>query len=198
MRKKIRTTAAIASLLAACLTLSGCSLLYSSETTEDGWEIGYSKWESKCFLITRRWDGEENSTTFTLPDEYLGYPVTALGGYVGRGFPCPFQIGMPEGWAPGGYPIASVWGDEPTEELFPEGITLIDLTFTLKIGKNLAVLYYKTSEYYVTEPKEDGSRDAYRIVYRYECPEENGTFYSEDGKLYLKKTGEEAEWKYGV
>ena len=38
------------------------------------------------------YDPDSGVTEFTIPDSYGEYPVVALGGYVGRGAPCPFDI----------------------------------------------------------------------------------------------------------
>jgi hypothetical protein len=192
MKKRHGLFALSCAAMSVCLLFSGCVLTYTSESTEDGWEIGYSKIEKRCFIACYYWDGNTEDMTLEIPDEYLGYPVKELGGYIGRGYPMSFSI-----WFPESYQIERSCDISMAEAKYADTYTVTELVFTLKIGKNLTSLYYggdQENEYAMTEEDENGNRIAYHVTYEYICSEENKTFYSEGGKLYYIANNEEASW----
>lgn len=97
MMKRKRSIKRITSVLAASLivcslfTLTACTT-YDYGDAED-YMIGYSEFNHDAFIGECFWRGNfGEDMEIVLPDEYNGFPVTRLGGYVGTGYPCPFRI----------------------------------------------------------------------------------------------------------
>ena len=65
---------------------------------------------------------------------------------------------------------------------------MVEIEFTIYIGKNISHIEYVEDEYYLV--KEDGKGTYYHPVVYIECSDENGHFYSKDGKLYDRSTDE--------
>lgn len=191
MKKLLRGIIFTASALLLTL-MSSCdfSLAYHLSQTEDGkFDIGYSK--RQAYISRYYWDGDEQNMTIEIPDNFNGVPVTRLGGYFGRGVPCPFFVetvmDIDE----------QIIGDESYDfsQYYPNGYTSVFLEFTVHINENLRELYYG-SLYYGFTVKEGENVTVYIPSYRYTCDENNATFYAEDGILYYKNSGERVEWTY--
>ncbi len=82
-------------------------------------------------------------------------------------------------------------GDDAPKYSFD--VSFDTVTFTLKLGKNISSITSvhgntnsQTNQYIAIE-NEDGSVTFYKVLFKAECSDENKTFYSKDGKLYLKK-----------
>lgn len=129
------------------------------------------------------WDGDSNNTDIVIPDTYNNQKVTSLGGYIGRGVPCPFTIDshsyMPEStWTKADYEAVKsnpqAWGEE---------INYND--FTLRIGKNVDKIYADSKVFVKVE---NNASTLYCSRVYITCDEDNKTFYSNDGKLYYKES----------
>lgn len=159
----------------AC-SLCGCFWQYKLVRTEE-FAVGYRK--KDAFYAAYFWNGDPDTMTFTVPDEYKGRTVTALGGYSGKGYPCPFHVedhAHEHDWA-----SDTAWGDDTYETL----------VFTVRLGEHIKKIYASCTRYIGTElPRDDGTADydvLYEILYRFEVHADNKTFYAQDGKLYRKK-----------
>ena len=177
---------------------SGCSLAYSIEYSADE-NIVFGVSKRDAFMIEFNWDGDETKTTFVIPDEFNGVPVTRLGGYTGRGFPCPFHINLPDKYSNDS--ICSLSEDffEDEQQVaawFPNGYEIIELQFTVRLGKNVKDLYYHTKFHYYQFTTDGEKTKLYLPKYSFECPEENPYFYAVDGVLYERNTDKPAEWNY--
>lgn len=196
--KKSARLALIALLALLTLVFGGC---YDGELTDDGrMFIGYSKMQRKAFV--GELCGNEEDTAFTLPDEYKGFPVTTLGGYVGRGLPCPFDFSIetPEEYleyrenqrAFGAY---SSFFDQT-------GDGWETIVFYITLGKNIREIENASPCYYFGIKLDNGDGTytmdlIYKIVPYFIVPEENKTFYAEEGRLFYKKNGAVAgEFEY--
>lgn len=186
-------------LLLFSFTLAGC--FYDGDLTEDGsMFVGYSKMRKKAFVGMLC--GDLGNTEFVLPDEYMGYPVTTLGGYIGRGYPCPFNfdIALPEE-----YRIY-----EENQRVFSTRNSVFDevedgwetVIFKIALGKNIREIEYTMPCNYIGIDIDNGDGTEtgdilYKIVPYFTVPEENKTFYAEGGRLYYKSSGEPAgEFEY--
>ncbi len=151
--------------LLLCVILVGCSMDYSTDryVEQDGVIYYTSSREKVCFADGAfTWDGDADHMEIVIPDTVAGYRVTALGGYLGRGLPCPFQLVMPVGSVD-----------------VPEGAPVRDLVFTLRLGR------------YVEEINSAAGGEVYlldgeyvRPVFYVICDENNPHFRSVDGALY--------------
>ncbi|MGN0817749.1 MAG: hypothetical protein ACI4L9_02155 [Candidatus Coproplasma sp.] len=185
--------------LSAFLTLfCGCSLFYSVAVSADGiFHYGVSK--SDAFFIAYEWDGTEEGKTLIIPDEFNGVPVTRLGGYTGTGYPCPFSIWLPESYSNDsscGLSEDFFKNQEIVDQWFPNGYEIIEITFTVVLGKNIKSLYYTDLDNnYFQFTTEGQPTKLYKVICAYSCSENNSRFYSQDGVLYEKSTGKPAEWE---
>jgi len=176
--KKILT---IVCAFALCLSLcgcAGCSLAYDYEV-DKGFIFGTNKLANCCFVGDFTPNGDER--VVKIPDEYTGVRITRIGGYFGRGVPAPFCIDLARE-----YPTAKIYSSylftpEPEFEM-------VEIEFTIYIGKNISHIEYVEDEYYFVE--EDGKGSYYHPVVYIECSDENDHFYSKNGKLYDKFTDE--------
>ena len=187
----------IVSVLTLCFmlfSLAGCSLFYDGERTEDGrMFIGYSKLYKQAFVGMIWYSAED--TEFVLPDEYNGIPVTTLGGYIGRGYPCPFDFSMefPEKFQQYREEQRAFGTTDPVFDETRDGWETF--VFTIRLGRNIReIKYTEPCAYYGIEiDNGDGTYTSdilYMLVPYFIVPEENETFYAEDGKLYYKQSKE--------
>lgn len=186
MKKIYKNIAIIICAFCLYLSLSGC--FYSNEVSGDGkLSFGVNKMKKDVFCYDCYYDGGDMS--FTIPDKFMGYKVTTLGGYTGRGYPCPFSVRIDLNKL---YPEGETYGSqEDIENKHPDDEYDI-LTFTVHLGKNLVNLNrIEGKNYYVRhlEPN-SGEYDVdvlCKIVYYFTVDEANPTLYAENGKLYYRK-----------
>ena len=194
MKRKVKNIIATG---IACISLSIllCSCADSpfnkNNYYEDGVWLSYNSLSHKAYVGAFLWDGDENNMEFTVPDTYGGYKITTLGGASGKSHP--FGVELPSEYK-GKRALASCQelpGNATSENTF-------ELTFTICFGKNIDTLLEQLSRY--EKFGEAGSEVAdtfYVINYYYICSEENETFYSKDGVLYLKSNDEKAKFEIG-
>ena len=84
-----RTLTLIAVAAVSLIALSGC---YHSVGDIDGLELYTNKSKKDAFVGVYFWDGDANSTTIVIPDEYEGCAVTAFGGSYDIGVPVGFDV----------------------------------------------------------------------------------------------------------
>ena len=153
-------------------------------------------------------------TEIVVPDEYNGYAVEQLGGYYGTGVPVSFRACFPFYYDICNYipDIGMICHRERSPEVEPLRTAVSEadvrtVIFYVSIGKNISsiemgdnILYYMDSDYaQYPEPFEGAqaactlyaSRDTeapvyYLPLYYFDCDENNLTYYSEDGRLYLR------------
>ncbi len=170
------------------LCLSSCSLTYAYQADENGIQICYSELENNAFIGSVSLESEETEEII-LPNEYNGIPITVLGGYFGRGVPTPFNVIFDSPHEEGKGFIT--WNDE-TDDSFKDA-TIHDLTLSLILPKNLKSIDYVEKYVHGVElTNEDGTTHAeiYRVRLCLSIDENNAYFYSEDGKLYDRKTNQ--------
>lgn len=191
MRRNLHTSVKITAAVILCCALftllSACNTSKHLETVDGIYLIGYGKYlglgKGAAYMASISFDGE--TFDYTVPDEYKGYKITALGGYHGTGLPCPFGIDI-YNWLCKEYgadAMQRVLGDE-----IEEGAQLIPLEFTVRLGRNISDIVSIENIYeYVT--RGNGEVWIYYAVYRFIVDEGNAKFYSEDGRLYYRKNG---------
>lgn len=177
------------------LGFTGCSLFYHSGATIDGiYDACYSTHYKNAFIAHCIWSGHKDEMEFTVPDSCEGYPITMLGGYMGRGYPMPFCVEVPRLEE---LPDVSEWeGILPDTVENKEDDALVPLVFTVRLGKNITKVNYVHGKgcMYTYVPSSDGSYTDHiavaRIVYKFEVADDNPVFYADNGKLYYKSSGE--------
>ena len=200
--KKFRVMALLASLMALIMiafTLSGC---YDGDFVEEkGMFLGYSKSKKKAFVGQLRGDLEH--TEFVIDDKYKGYPITTLGGFVGRGFPCPFDfdIELPEEYREYVEQQRVFATNSSTFDYTGDGWETI--VFHITLGRNICEIKRAEPCAYIGIIVDDDENGIpvydilYKIVPYFIVPEDNATFYAEDGRLYYKNSGTPAgEFEY--
>ena len=134
----------------------------------------------KAALVVITFDPDSGISEFTIPDACGDYPVVELGGYVGKGAPCPFEI--------------EVKGLSSTLGVFPSGGTFgkvngknVDVFYhdvTLNLGANIREIYACQAADYVETGGDRGEVHVVRVYFN--CDPANRNFYSENGRLYEK------------
>ena len=179
------------------VSLSGCffenvSFLYSQHRNQDGLDIVINPTARCCFAGPYTCTEYTQNQQITIPDAYEKTPITRLGGYYGRGNSTPFFIDISEIYI--NAPEDSVYHHSFCGDLnsFPisEDNTVEAVVFNLNIGKNIEVIGVVDMRVYYPHVNEDGTVTLYHPVVHVTCAEENKYFYSENGKLYDKKTNE--------
>lgn len=153
-----------------------CSLFYNEMAYVGGFRVGYSTIINKAFICEYNWNGEDQA--IIIPDLYEDKDITALGGYMGRGFPCPFSINVTDylGITPErgcAYKDLSVIVGENVVERYYD--------FELYIGANVKSIYADDT---VSVVQEENQTVAYVCRVKVFCDEKNETFYSSNGILY--------------
>lgn len=145
------------------------------DTTENGIEVYYNKITRSCFVGSYSWDGNIENTIIVVPDKFEKYKVKGLGGFFGA--PVNFSVVMPDEFLEG-IESVSKEGDDFEKTTY---------TFTVKLGNNIKTLTnFVYEDYYYNE---DGSV-RFIVKMNYDCSPDNKWIYSQDGKLYDKKTNE--------
>ena len=160
--------------------LCGCSLNYTL-VEEENFAFGVGK--NDVFLSLCFWR-EGDDKTILIPDEYQGKPITALGGYTGRGYPCPFAVCLSDSeydWSASEDWVALHASTDPCRTL----------VFRIRLGKNIRTFSRASGKTYLGIEREGAEGQTenialYKIVYSFEVDAENRTFYAENGKLYEK------------
>ena len=126
------------------------------------------------------YDPESGNDTIVIPSSCGEYPIVELGGYVGRGGPCPFGI--------------HILGESFSAELGPalfdtylnhDNLELVYYDLVLEIGPNIKKIFADYGGFVNNEKL---------VVVRFyvKCDPDNPRFYSEDGVLF-HKNGEVVE-----
>lgn len=122
------------------------------------------------------YDPASGNTVIDIPESYGEYPVKSLGGYVGKGGPCPFYIELKGVRVVSGVALSDgsfAWYLN-NQDLEPENVDL-----TLNIGPNIREIYADQSGIHA-----DGKLYIVRVYVN--CDPGNRWFYSKDGVLYHK------------
>lgn len=190
-----RTLTLIAVAAAALIVLSGC---YHSVGDIDGLELYTNKSKKDAFVGVYFWDGDANSTTIVIPDEYEGCAVTAFGGSYDIGVPVGFDvIYRTESLISENVSLQAVIQNENGEFT---GLNIEYVDFHLSIGAEIndiggVDVKCVMAVYVVKDPsavyyREDDFIALYLPRFYITCSDENETFFSQDGKLYYKSSRE--------
>lgn len=196
-----RTLTLIAVAAAALIVLSGC---YNSVGDIDGLELYTNKSKKDAFVGVYFWDGDANSTTIVIPDEYEGCAVTAFGGSYDIGVPVGFDvIYRTESLISENVSLQSVIQNENGEYT---GLNIEYVDFHLSIGAKISDIdgvdvKCVMAVYVVKDPsavyyREDDFIALYLPRFYITCSDENETFFSQDGKLYYKSSRELVDMFY--
>lgn len=177
--------------------LFGCffeevSLLYSDHADVDGFSISINKTANCCFVGSYACTEYTENFEITIPDDYNGMPIKRIGGYSGSGVPSPFYISLYDLYvnAPSGSKYGAIFAGDIYAFNIQDAYVVEDVVFTLNIGKNIEAVEFVVMDQYFPHINEDSSVTFYHPVVYINCSEENKYFYSQDGKLYNKKTDE--------
>lgn len=201
MKRIVKTIISVLLLFCICMPLLGCNIsmeelydscfFYSAEKNADDEFFGVNQKLGIAFRGPHKWDGGDMS--FVVSDEFMGYKVTALGGYIGRGNPIAFRIGID---------AAKLYNTDTkntymcSTEIFEVQHLPDDeydiLTFSVHLGKNMEkIKYVRGKIYYAHDIKGKDGQIKHdflcKIVYYFTVDEDNPTFYAQDGKLFYRE-----------
>lgn len=195
MKNKVKAlvTAGIVFLSASILLgLCSCFVYWETAGYVNGLWTCYNTSTKKAYVGHYNWDGDENKMEIAVPDTYEDYKITSLGG-VSSSKPLVFG---PEYLREFNGRLSGCFYSELPEDANAENT--VELTFTVHIGKYIESLYARQWRYVeYTSEEDDNDRIFYVFNYYYICSEENQTFYSKDGVLYLKSNDERAQYEGG-
>ena len=157
------------------------NVLFLTRDEREG-TLFYRRQGKKAAVTGLIYDPDSGMTEFTIPDSYGDYPVVELGGYAGRGAPCPFEIEV-EG-------IHSTLGVSPSAagtfgKVNGKNVDVIYHDVTLNLGANISEIFADQSGHYVETGGDRGEVHVVRVYFN--CDPANRNFYSENGRLYDKK-----------
>ncbi len=174
--------------------LSSCTLYEYMGENESGITFGYSELKKDCFVGGISYS-EGRTTKIVIPNKFNGAPVVKLGGYTGTGLPSPFLVYCDEFYF--SEQDGTVYScdeadlkasiDENTVTNIENVLFCIQLPEELKEISNTELTCVQYAE------KFDGEiriLKIFRPVYYFEISENNDTFYTIDGKLYYKASGD--------
>ena len=190
-----RTLTLIAVAAVSLIALSGC---YHSVGDIDGLELYTNKSKKDAFVGVYFWDGDANSTTIVIPDEYEGCAVTAFGGSYDIGVPVGFDvIYRTESLISENVSLQAVIQNENDEFT---GLNIEYVDFHLSIGAEIndidgVDVKCVMAVYVVKDPsavyyREDDFIALYLPRFYITCSDKNETFFSQDGKLHYKSSRE--------
>lgn len=169
----------ISILMTPLLFLSSCCLTYDY-INEDKYDVGYSNIEKRAYIGSIYAD--DDNCQIELPNEYNDIKIKDLGGYFGRGVPCPFSISL-----------KSDFFDNEIESCADYGLFLsnynkydeiIDIHVYVTLPTYLEKIVYTSKEVYVAN--HDNKLIAYRPLVSFQIDDENKYFYTSEGKIYYK------------
>ena len=151
--------------------LTQCSLMYGNKTLSSN-HLNYYTHNifRSCFAANYTWTADTTTAVLEIPDACEGYRVTALGGYIGSGAPCPFQVNLPN---------TSTIHSQGT---LPDNAEIEQYHLVIHIGKYLR----ETGFIVMDDYHKIGSNQFIQILVTVNCSPQNPYFYSEDGKLYKR------------
>lgn len=157
--------------------LPDCSCAYSGDTmVKDNLEFMPHSFAPRCFVNTLSWPEGQQELTLRIPDKVQGKRVTALGGFMGSGVPCPFMVDIPglEGYF--------------LEDMLPEDAVVEQYHLAIILGKNIREVKFAFMDHYYHM----GENRFIQILVTVDLGE-NTYFGVQDGKLYCKADGEIVE-----
>lgn len=154
------------------------SMMYGGDEIVDGGLRYYPHAFFKtCFVADLTWPAGETEAVMDLPDTCGGYRVTELGGYIGKGLPCPFTVTMADS--------VVVY----SEGALPENAQVEAWHLILNVGRNLEEnTNIEMDGYYRIGPNR-----FVQILVTVHCSVENPHFYAENGRLYRKADDSQVE-----
>lgn len=174
--------------LIVLLFLVGCGVVMffmaygNAEDVIDGrWTYGYQKFPKECFVISYHWDGDTNNMEVQIPESYQGTKINTLGGYLGKGYPAPFHVAIPEDYYDTEFDFCT-----EDEELIRDS-DYETLTFTIVLGNNISNIKGEIKDTYWGVENDAGEEDIlYKIEYKFKVADENEKYYAEEGILHEK------------
>lgn len=151
--------------------LTQCSMMYGNKDFSSG-NLNYHAHNifNFCFAECYTWPLNENNAVLDIPDTCDGYRVTALGGYIGSGGPCPFVVNLPNAVS------------MHSEGTLPDNARIEQYHLVINIGKYLREDELVMMDYY----HKVGYDQFVQILVTVNCSPENPFFYSDNGKLYKR------------
>ena len=179
------------SCLAVMLMVTGCTGYGNERASAENVSYILSESGKKAFAESYTWNLDPANTDIQLADTIDQAKVVSLGGYMGTGVPCPFEILAekeesmiyPSSTDPNPYDVKAVYTDVP---------------FTIHIPANMEKITLFHGGYYMGKRKENGDLAFYCPYFRFTCDDDNRYFYEKDGILYRKSDDEPVDLEEGV
>lgn len=171
---------------AGCLNWNSYSSLADATTVDDISYCTKKDNSSESVVIGSWWDGKAAETAYEIPDTFEGRSVVWLGDkYSG------FVIHQPSefvSYDPKDGKIHQRYVKDPIADVNDDGLEITDITVTFKLGKNISYIGTIGPDYLAIKNGDDLS--VYRVHVFFEVSDDNPTYYSSNGVLYLKSNDE--------
>ena len=193
--RKVRISITCALIFTLMLTAAGClnvmqAYSLADATTADG--ISYCTKKdsnSEAVVIGSWWDGETTEIVYEIPDTFEGRSIVWLGDKANG-----FEIHQPSEFvsydAKDGK-IHQRYETDPIADVNDTNLEITDITVTFKLGKNIKYIGAIGPDYLALKNGDDLS--VYRVHVLFEVSDDNPTYYSRDGILYLKSNDEKVD-----
>lgn len=174
---------------AGCLNWNSYYSLADATTVDDISYCTKKDNSSESVVIGSWWDGKTAEIAYEIPDTFEGRPVVWLGDkYSG------FVIHQPSefvSYNPKDGKIYQRYEKEPVADVNDDGLEITDVTVTFKLGKNISYIGTIGPDYLAI--KNDDDLSVYRVHVFFEVSDDNPTYYSSNGVLYLKSNDEKVD-----
>ncbi len=164
------------SIVLCLILLSSCKGEGFELCIQDNVEYNINRKKKIGFIGQQYWDCDLDNASLHIADEVDGCKITSFGGYYGIGSKDYFAIYL-------AYLTPNI--SFPDKDELPKECETIEIPFTIYLNKYLEYVQFcgQPKEYFIYN---DSPNTAYYLSYYFICPEENATFYSNNGKLYYK------------
>jgi len=181
--------------------LTGCDWAfgYKDANLTAGFDLYCNEASKLAFVTSALWDGGKSGTTYTIPDTYNDCAINSLGGFFGRGVPCPFAIEIayegpdpkPETEKPDNF-------GTDAKELIPADSEVHIFQFVVNIGPKIEKIQCESNDYLCIE-QVDGSYYVSHPSVFLNVDLTNPTFYSKNGVMYNRSDDSLAlNWLFGI
>ena len=193
--RKVRISITCALIFTLMLTAAGClnimqAYSLADATTVDG--ISYCTKRdsnSEAVVIGSWWDGETTEIVYEIPDTFEGRSVVWLGDKAYG-----FEIHQPSEFVSYDTKDGKIhqrYETGPIADVNDANLEITDITVTFKLGKNIKYIGAIGPDYLALKNGDDLS--VYRVHMLFEVSDDNPTYYSRDGILYLKSNDEKVD-----
>ena len=170
--------------LAVMLMVTGCTGYGNERASAENVSYILSESGKKAFAESYTWNLDPANTDIQLAYTIDQAKVVSLGGYMGTGVPCPFEILAEQ-------EESMIYPSSTDPNLYDVKAVYTDVPFTIHIPANMEKITLFHGGYYMGKRKENGDLAFYCPYFRFTCDDDNRYFYekmaSSIGKVMMNR-----------